>query len=227
MEMALKASVSKWGKSDWKWVAVALVAILCTGLLTGWLLQRYDETLGFRQEADRIAEVLGVKPGMVVGDVRAGSGRWSVDLARRVGDEGHVYATAGPTPVHVLFETVADAAVDNVTVITRTPGDTGRLPVACCDAVLLRIVYHDFENRLTFVNTLYRDVKPGGLLAIIDFNEGTDEYASGHGIAIPDAIEEITSAGFQLESTIEDWEGSAYCLIFRKPVTSPPATPPS
>ena len=198
-----------------------MVAILCTGLLTGWLLQRYDETLGFSREADRIAEVLGVKPGMVIGDVRAGSGRWSVDLARRVGDEGHVYATAGPTPVHVLFETVAEAAVDNVTVITKTPGETGGLPTNCCDAVLLRVVYHDFEDHPTFANTLYGDVEPGGLLAIIDFNEGTDEFASGHGISIKDAIGEITSVGFQLESTIEDWEGSAYCLIFRKPVTPP------
>jgi len=225
--MTLKANVSKWSRSDWKWVVLALLAIAGVALIAAWALQQYDETRGFQREADRIAELLEIGPGMVVGDVRAGSGRWSVDLARRVGEEGQVYATAGPSPPHELYQTVADSGLDNITVIVRTPGETGRLPVDCCDAILLRLVFHHFEDRPTFANTLYQDAKPGGRLLVIDFGRETPQYATGHGIPMEHAIEEITGAGFQLEQTIEDWGSGSFCLLFRKPPTAPPPTPPS
>jgi predicted methyltransferase len=208
-------------KGNWTLVAGALVVVLCVGLLAGWMLQGYDENIGFKLEAARIAEVLELRPGMYVGDIRAGAGAWSADMARRVGEEGQVYATAGPSPVHELYQTIADAGVDNVTVITRTPGDTGRLPYNCCDAVLLRWVYHDFEDRYTFAQTLFKDTKAGGRLMIIDRDEDTPVGLSGHGISQEKVIEEITSAGFELERRIDDWEGDTYALIFRKPATGP------
>lgn len=208
-------------KGNWTLVAGALVVILCVGLIAGWMLQGYDENLGFKLEAARIAEELELRPGMNVGDIRAGSGAWTADMARRVGEEGHVFATAGPTPVHELYATIADAGVDNVTVITRTPGDTGRLPYNCCDAILLRLVYYAFENRSTFATTLYKDTKPGGRLMIIDHDESTPFVWGGFGINQQTVIEEITSAGFELERRIDDWEGGAYALLFRKPAISP------
>ncbi len=204
-------------RGNWTLVAGALVVILCVGLIAGWMLQGYDENLGFRLEAARIAEELKLRPGMNVGDIRAGSGTWTADMARRVGDEGQVYATAGPTPVHELYETIADAGVDNVTVITKTPGDAGRLPYNCCDAILVRVEYHHFEDRFTFAATLFKDTKPGGRLMIIDRDESTPVGLSGHGISQEQAIEEITSAGFEVERRIDDWEGDLYCLLFRKP----------
>ena len=39
------------------------------------MLQTYDDSIGFAEEADRIAEVLELEPGMWVGDVRAGTGK--------------------------------------------------------------------------------------------------------------------------------------------------------
>ena len=78
-------------------VAVAFLVIMGTGLAAGWLLLRYDESLGFAEEADRIAEVLHLRPGLTVADVRSGSGTWTADIARRIGNTGQVYATVGPT----------------------------------------------------------------------------------------------------------------------------------
>ena len=137
------------------------------------MLQTYDDSIGFAEEADRIAEVLELEPGMWVGDVRAGTGKWSVDMARRIGD-GMVYATVGPDPPSVIYQTVADSGLDNVTVIVRTPGDAPRLPIECCDATLLRFVYRHFENREgRIAPSLWRTSKPSGLLAIIDWQAGS------------------------------------------------------
>ena len=211
-------------------VIAVLGLIFGAGLLAGWELQRYDAERGFRAEAGRIAEVLRLQPGINVGDIRAGRGRWTVDMARRVGPSGQVYATVGPNPAHELLQTVAAGGqaaeeraltvaaggVDNVSVITRTPGASPRLPLGCCEAILVRAVYHDFTDRHTLLTSLGQNLKPGGFLAIIDFDEGTPEHAGGHGIPRRTVLSEVTRAGFELRETYAHWSGNAYCLVFRR-----------
>ena len=65
---------------------------------------------------------------------------------------------------------------------------------------------------------LRKNLKSGGLLAIIDFDEGTPEHAAGHGIALGTVAEEVAAAGFEPAETIADWSGNAYCLLFRQPM---------
>ncbi len=47
-------------------------------------------------EAERVMSLLGVKPGLDVADIGAGSGYYTVRLARRVGPQGHVFEPANP-----------------------------------------------------------------------------------------------------------------------------------
>ena len=208
-------------------VAAVVVGIFGAGLLGGWLLQGYDRDRGFVAEAGRIATVLELAPGKNVGDIRAGTGRWSVDMARRVGPGGQVYATVGPNPAHELLQTIAAAGVDNVSVITRTPGTSPRLPLACCEAVLVRAVYHEFADRHQLLSSLRRNLKPGGLVALIDFDEGTPEHASGHGIARSTVVAEVKAAGFELARVEPRWFGNAYCVLFRQPDPEAVAAPGS
>lgn len=215
------ASSSKKSWLPWAMVGGALAAILALGYAAGNLLQNYDDTIGFDEEAARIAEILHLAPGMSAGDVRAGTGKWSVDMARRIGD-GMVYATVGPDAPSVLYETVASSEVDNVTVIVRTPGDAPRLPLECCDATLVRFVYRHFENRQERIaHNLWRTSKPGGRLAIIDWQAGAPARN-----AVPKevVIAEVTAQGFEFERAIDDWAPDVYCLIFRKPEGSANAT---
>jgi len=206
-------------------VATVLGLIFGAGLLAGWALERYDAERGFHAEAERIARVLRLEPGKNVGDIRAGTGRWTVDMARRVGPTGQVYATVGPNPAHELLRTVASAGVDNVSVITKTPGTTPRLPVGCCEAVLVRAVYHEFADRHTLLASLRLNLKPDGLLAVVDFDEGTPEHSGGHGIARRTVVAEVTAAGFELGEVPSHWSGNAFCVVFRRPAREGPAAP--
>jgi predicted methyltransferase len=198
-------------------VAAVVLAIFAAGLLAGNWLKRYDEDRGFVAEAEHIAQVLRLHPGVNVGDIRAGTGKWTVDMARRVGPVGQVYATVGPDPAHELMKTVADGGVENVSVITKTPGQSPRLPIGCCEAVLVRAVYHDFTNRPLLLESLRKNLRPGGLLAIIDFDEGTPEHFAGHGIARGKVLAELKAAGFEQNEVFPHWSGNAFCVVFRQP----------
>ncbi len=198
----------------WAIVGSAIIVILALGYSAGSMLETYNNDIGFAEEADRIAEILEVRTGIWVGDVRAGTGRWSVDLARRVGAGGMVYATPGPDPPSVIYETVASAGVENVTVILRTPGDAPRLPIGCCEAILVRFVYRHFEDRQRLTRSLSLTMKPGGRLAVIDWHAGA---LDGNTVSKQTAIAEFTADGFELVQTVDDWALGAYCLVFRKP----------
>ncbi len=211
-------------RSAMAWLTGAFVVVFGAGLVAGQLLQQYDARIGFDREADLIAAALVIGPGMTVGDIRAGAGRWSVDMARRVGASGLVYATAGPNPAHELLQTIADAGLDNISVITSTPGpERTRLPTGCCDAVLLRLVYHNLRNdRQGIARALLTNLKPGGRLAVIDFDRGAPGFqGGGNGVARDVVIKEFSDAGYELASSTEVWPRGAYCVVFRRPAGPP------
>ena len=202
-------------------VAAAIALVFSTGLGAGWLLQRFDANTGFLREADRIAEVLDLDPGDRAGDIRAGEGQWTVDMARRVGPQGQVFATAGPQPAHLLLKTVADSGLDNITVITQAPGDAARLPSGCCDAILMRFVYSDLKvERPTLVPSLALLARPGALLAIIDVNPSGPTGPGRQTMSRQAVVQDITSHGFELVQEYESWFGNTYCVVVRRPAGS-------
>ena len=111
----------------------------------------------------------------------------------------------------------------NVIVVESKEADTS-LPVACCDAIFLRRVYHHLTKPAEFDAALVRSLKPGGRLAIIDFPprsgldpvEGVPANRGGHGIPQKILIEELTAAGLQVEKVVGDWPNNDYCVLFVK-----------
>jgi predicted methyltransferase len=89
----------------------------------------------------------------------------------------------------------------------------------------MRLVYHHFTKPAEIDASLFRSLKPGGLLAVIDREppagskrvEGVPENRVGHGMPQRILVEELTAAGFQVLRTPADWPSKLYCVIFRKP----------
>ena len=179
-------------------------------------------------ERDRIAEVLEVKEGAVVADVGAGSGDWTVDLARRVGATGRIYSTEIDAQLLRDIERAVTAAeLKNVTVIEGTSSNTN-LPEHCCDAILLRRVYHHLTDPNAMDRSMFAALRPGGLVLIIDFEPGAPgapartltgvpEKRGGHGTPVDQLIEKMTAIGFELVRRIEDWSYPDYAMLFRRP----------
>ena len=206
------------------WSFVLPVAIAAIGLYFAFRPAVPGVSADQRQEIERLGQVMQWKPGSVVADVGAGDGSYSFAAAERVGASGRIYSTEiDPEKLKSLRAEVAKRKLENVTVVEGTADDT-KLPPACCDAIFLRHVYHHLTQPTEFDESLARSLKPGGRLAIIDFPPeansepvpGVPKNRGGHGVPQKIMVDELTSAGLQVEKTINDWSGRDYCIIFVK-----------
>ena len=133
------------------------------------------------REVPKLSEVLSLKPGMSVADVGSGGGAMAVRMAGWLGPDGHVFATdVRDAQLAEIRENVAREGRTNVVVLEGAARSTN-LPNECCDAIFLRDVYHHLTHPQEFDVSLFAALKPGGRLAIIDFQPEP-------GSSIPDSV---------------------------------------
>jgi ubiquinone/menaquinone biosynthesis C-methylase UbiE len=175
---------------------------------------------GFRAdgaEMPRLRQVLALEAGKVVADVGAGEGELTLALAREVGSSGRVFSTeidAG------RLQRLRAAKLDNVTVVEARADETG-LPAGCCDAIVLRRVYHHLTEPARINAGLLEALRPGGVLAVIDFPPPFFWGRGALGVPAQAVLAEVAASGFEPLGLIEDWPGrgplGSYCALFRKP----------
>jgi ubiquinone/menaquinone biosynthesis C-methylase UbiE len=144
----------------------------------------------------------GVKPGMRVADIGAGTGLFSMLFARQVGTEGKVYAVdISKTFIKNIEQRARHAGLTNITGITSTQSET-RLPPDSVHLAFVCDTYHHFEQPRSMLASIHRALKSGGILVVIDFEriEGkSSDWVLGHVRAgKQQAIREIEAAGFRL-----------------------------
>lgn len=169
------------------------------------------------EEQTLLKTAAGIGPGLRVADVGAGDGILTVALARMVGPSGRVFATEiDPDKLQATAERARRAGLANVKVAAASANATG-LPEGCCDAVILRSVYHHLPRPSETLVQLHAALKPGGRLVIVDFlpsallapwtPEGTPTEGDGHG-ATPAAVRRTAeAAGFVHLRTVQPWPG--------------------
>jgi ubiquinone/menaquinone biosynthesis C-methylase UbiE len=200
--------------------AVLLAALLLVPVALLWGQSR---SAADRDELERLRVLLSIDAGSVVADVGAGDGRFAIALAEVVGPAGRVFATEiSPSSLSRIRAAAARAGRANVTVVEVAEEDS-RLPETCCDAIYLRNVYHHLTRPKPTVDSLFKALKPGGRLAIVDFEprgravDGVPENRGGHGVR-PDLVaEELTAAGFRKLQRVPRWRGNDFMILFERP----------
>ena len=176
-----------------------------------------------RDERARVFELLDIESGDVVADVGAGDGKWSIAVAKQVGPEGRVYATeVDPDDLKKIRDRVEREGATNVSVVEGQTDSTG-LPDACCDAILLRRVYHHFTDPEAMQESLRKALREDARLLVVDFDprgrwsrpSGIPESRDGHGIAKTLLVTEMEGAGFELVSDLK-WHNGDYALVFKE-----------
>jgi ubiquinone/menaquinone biosynthesis C-methylase UbiE len=111
---------------------------------------------------------LKVKPGMIVADIGAGTGVFTIPLGQAVKPGGTAYAVDID---QALLDHIAEKATEqgmmNVQVVLGEFTDPN-LPVDV-DLALINDVLHHIENRAEYVKNLAAYLKPGGRIAVIEF----------------------------------------------------------
>ena len=160
---------------------------------------------------------LGVADGSVVADIGAGSGWFTIRLARRVGPQGLVYAEdVQKEMINAISRRVSREGLANVRAVLGQKNDPN-LPPQSIDAALMVDAYHEIENRVAVLRNLARALKPQGRIGVVDFRlHGTGPGPSIEERVSPDVVvKDATEAGLRLIRQ-EPFLPYQYFLIFGK-----------
>lgn len=157
------------------------------------------------EQPTRAVEALRLRRGMVVADVGAGSGYYTVRLSRAVGREGRVVATDVQPGMLDLIRTKLDR--EQLTNVSLVQGamDEPNLPPGTFDMILMVDVYHELSAPQGFVRKLRTALKPDGRLVLIEFR-GEDRAVpiqALHKMTVAQVRQELAADGFTIDRVID------------------------
>jgi ubiquinone/menaquinone biosynthesis C-methylase UbiE len=149
---------------------------------------------------DEVIATIGVRPGDIVADIGAGTGYFTLPLARALGTAGKVWAVDAQAEMLLLLKKKLDlAGLSNVEPV-HAEGDRTAIPDAACTLVFLANVWHEFEDRSAVLREAQRILSPGGRVTILDWRMDVEPIAGpplAKRIAPGDAVNEMRLAGFE------------------------------
>jgi ubiquinone/menaquinone biosynthesis C-methylase UbiE len=150
---------------------------------------------------NEIVQAVGLKAGMSIADIGAGTGLFTRLFAEQVGPEGKVYAVDISKDFLRHIAAGAKARGQSQIVTIQGSQDSTKLHEGSIDLAFLCDVYHHLENHEQILASIHRALRPGGTLVLIEFDrvEGkSSDFVLKHIRASQgEFIREIESAGFE------------------------------
>jgi ubiquinone/menaquinone biosynthesis C-methylase UbiE len=132
------------------------------------------------QQPEKIMDVVGIKPGMVIGEAGAGDGYFTFYLSKRVGENGKIYANDIKQDVlKEIEERCQSDSIHNITTIVGEVTDP-LFPEGELDMVIMMRAFHDFEKPAEWMKNVIPGLKPGAQLVIIDPDPEKSGRGRGH-----------------------------------------------
>ncbi len=157
------------------------------------------------EKPEAALDALGIKPGMVVADIGAGSGYMSLRMAVRVGPTGKVYAEdVQPEMLRLLRQNEAKAKLSNIETVLGSEADP-KLPAGKIDLILLVDVYHEFSQPQKMLRKMLEALKPDGRLVLLEYRkeDPTIPIRPEHKMSVQEVKTELEAEGFHLAQVIE------------------------
>jgi SAM-dependent methyltransferase len=178
--------------------AAIVVFLTCSCERGGRWSKEWEEQFESFQPSGKIMDVLGVGPGMVIGEIGAGNGRFAVKVAARVGPAGRVYANdIDPKAIRFMEKRCQREDITNLTVIRSKEAEPG-FPEAQLDLVYLINTFDELSDPVNLLRNARSSLKPDGRLAIIVYDPTKLEDHDGHAIPREVVIDQGSRAGFAL-----------------------------
>jgi ubiquinone/menaquinone biosynthesis C-methylase UbiE len=136
---------------------------------------------------------LDLKAGSVVVDLGSGAGYFTLKISRSIGERGKVFAIdLRKLSLTFLWIRSRLQHLHNVRVIVGEPTDP-LLGATVADSVLIANTYHELDDSKSILSHLYRSLRPGGLLVVVDRGSAS---TVDHEISISKVENELAGGGF-------------------------------
>jgi ubiquinone/menaquinone biosynthesis C-methylase UbiE len=181
-----------------------------------WLDRQERQT---EEKPDAGLNALGIKPGMVVADVGAGSGYMTLRLAARVGPTGKVYAEdVQPEMLKLLRENQAEAGITNIETVLGTETDP-KLPAGKIDLILMVDVYHELSQPQKMLRKMREALKPDGRLVLFEYRKEDPSIPikPEHKMSVQEVKLELEAEGFHLSDVIETLPRQHILILTKTP----------
>ena len=165
------------------------------------------------QMPDRVIEALAIRRGQSVADIGAGTGYFTVRMARSPAAPTVYAVDIERSMVDYVRQRAAKEGLTNVTPVLAA-ADRTNLPQAV-DLVLIVDTYHHIPNRAAYFRELKKSLKPGARLAIVDFRRDSPEGPPVEFRFTPEQVEaELGSSGFRVVAK-HDFLPRQYFLVLQ------------
>ena len=148
---------------------------------------------------EKIMDTIGLKPGMVIGDIGAGRGRFTVWFADRVGGAGKVYANdIDNRALKYLKDRCQKLHFHNVETVLGKVADPC-FPEGVLDIAFMVGTYHHLEKPVELMHSVIPALKPDGILVVVEYDpEKTGDTTGRSSTSKNKMMEQVDQAGFEL-----------------------------
>jgi ubiquinone/menaquinone biosynthesis C-methylase UbiE len=201
---------------------VLVISSLANGQLASRPAEEWRKTLDQPTRVDglKIDEIivrLALKPGQVVADLGAGTGLFSVPMAKAVAAGGKVYAVEIDKAFLPIIEGKAkESSLSNVRTVLGEFTDP-KLPAQDVDVAFMHDVLHHVENRAGYIKAAARYIKQSGRFAVIDYRAEQSPHKDQPDLIVSE--EQVTgwmkAAGFNRVEKVELFPDK-YFVVFSR-----------
>jgi predicted methyltransferase len=186
-----------------------------------WTKKFETESREIFHQREKIVAAAGLKPGMAMADIGAGTGLFTLHFAQAVGADGKVYRRRdrekfprthqSPRQQSQRLERADDPLHRKAAWSCRRLASTSPSSAMCITTSSIR---------RPALATLHKALKPGGELVLIDFKRipgQTSDFIMGHVRAGQEVFEaEVIAAGFEKVDEVKDLLKENYFVKFKR-----------
>jgi ubiquinone/menaquinone biosynthesis C-methylase UbiE len=148
-----------------------------------------------------VIERLGLKPGMVIADIGAGTGFFALPFARTVGRSGLVWAVdLQPEMLRLLEDKLRrESSAENIRLLEGNAAQTG-IPDGACEMAFLANIWHELDAPHDVLAEMRRILRSGGRVSILDWRTGVPHPPGpplDHRVSVDRAEAMVSGAGWQ------------------------------